>query len=244
MAGHSKWSQIKHKKAVADKKKAAIFAKISRLISVAVKEKGDADPETNPKLRMAITMAQEANMPKGNIERSIEKASGKGEGQNLEEIFIEAYGPGGVALIIKTITDNRNRTLAEIRHILNKHQGKVASEGAVMWLFENVGRISVNSYSNEEELGLIAIELGAQDIKKEVGEKKEKLVIITKPEDLDKIKISLKEKGVLIKEVMLDLIPKGELVSLDENLKEGLEKLFSDLDEQDDVQEIYSNLKN
>lgn len=242
MSGHSKWSQIKHKKAISDAKKGKIFSKISRQITVAVRGKGP-DPENNSTLRMAITMAQEANMPKENIERAIEKASGKATTDVLEEIILEAYGPGGVALIIKAITDNRNRTLAEIRHILNLYHGKLAGEGSVRWLFENVGRIIIEKNPlTEEELELEAIELGAQDIRKEKIEGQEKTIIFSKPEDLESIKKKLQEKGVMINQTSFDLIPKDKLAQPDQATLFGLQKLFDALDDQSDVQEIYSNL--
>jgi YebC/PmpR family DNA-binding regulatory protein len=241
MAGHSKWSQIKHKKAIADQRRGTIFSKISRQISIAVRKKGP-DPERNSKLRLAISLANEANMPKDNIERAIEKASGKSDGEILEEIFLEAYGPTSIALIIKTITDNRNRTISEIKNILNKNQSKLAGEGSVMWLFENVGRIVLkNTPDIDEDLELIIIEAGAQDIKKEEINNQKIIVVITKPEDLDRVKQNLEEKNITVKEAAPDLIPKDKPIKPDEKNQKSIEKLFNELDEHPDVQEIYSN---
>jgi len=179
MSGHSHWSSIKHKKGATDAKRGKIFSKISRLISIAAKEKG-ADPESNPRLRVAINKAKEANMPKDNIERAIKKGSGQIEGVKMEEIFYEAYGPSGIALIIEVITDNKNRALSEVKHALSRFDGKMAETGSVKYLFDK---------------------------------KAEKW------------------------------IPKYPIEITDEKTKSQLEKLFNALDENDDVQEIYSNLK-
>lgn len=135
MSGHSKWSQIKHKKGITDQKKAKMFSKFSRLITLAAKEKG-GDPTANPKLRLAIEKAKEINMPLGNIERAIKKGTGAGEAENLEEVLYEAYGPGGTAILIEAITDNKNRTLNEIKHILNEHSASFGAPGSVLWAFE------------------------------------------------------------------------------------------------------------
>lgn len=179
MSGHSHWSSIKHKKGAMDAKRGKIFSKISRLISIAAREKGE-DPESNPRLRVAISKAKEANMPKDNIERAIKKGSGQIEGVKMEEIFYEAYGPSGIALIIEVITDNKNRALSEVKHTLSRFDGKMAETGSVKYLFDK---------------------------------KAEKW------------------------------IPKYPIEITDEKTKSQLEKLFDALDENDDVQEIYSNLK-
>ena len=179
MSGHSHWSSIKHKKGTADAKRGKVFSKLSRLISVAAREKG-SDPEMNPRLRMAIDNARKENMPKDNIERAIKKGAGGAEGEKIEEIIYEAYGPSGIAIIIETITDNKNRTIAEIRHILKQFGGKLAEGGSVLYLFDKK--------ENEWE-------------------------------------------------------PKYPLEITDQKIIGQVEKLFEALDENDDVQEIYSNLK-
>jgi YebC/PmpR family DNA-binding regulatory protein len=240
MSGHSKWAQIKHKKAFSDAKKGEVFEKISRQIAIAARQ-GGADPTMNPRLRLAIELAQQANMPKENIERAIERAAGKGGEASLEELWLEAYGPAGTAIIIKAITNNHNRTLAEIRHILSEHQGKLASEGAVRWLFELVGGIVLEN-ADEEKLTLSAIDLGAKDIKKETTEGKENFVVLTEPENLEKIKTDLQKMGFSVTTAGLEFVAKDYLAP-DAKTKEGLKRLFEDLDDQDDVQEIYSNVR-
>ncbi len=178
MSGHSKWQNIKHRKESVDKKREKIFSKISRLISVAAK-KGGADPEMNPELRQAVEKAKELNVPKDNIERAIKKGSGQIEGEQIEEVIYEAYGSNGIAVIIKCITDNRNRTLSEIKHILSNFEGKMAQAGSVSYMFNKKGENWVAKYTTEA----------------------------------------------------------------DQETKAKIEKLFEALDENDDVQEIYSNLK-
>lgn len=243
MSGHSHWASIKHKKGAEDKKRGKIFSKISRQISLAAREKG-VDPETNPSLRIAIEKAKEFNVPKDNIERAIKRGAGDLEGEKLEEVAFEAYGPGGIAIIIEGITDNKNRALGEVKQILAQNGGKLVAEGAVRWMFERKGCIIVNSKSQtlepktREELELLAIEAGAEDIYWH----DDTLDIYTKTEDLEKVKKSLEEKGISVESSSLDLIAK-EMVSLDEKQKEEAEKLFEALDESDSVQEIYSNLK-
>ncbi len=238
MSGHSKWAQIKHKKALTDIKKGKIFSKIVRIIAVATREKG-ADPNTNPKLRLAIEKAREVNMPKENIERAISKASGVGSNA-LQEMMIEAYGPGGVALIIKIITDNSNRTISELRHILSDQGGKLAGEGAVRWMFESWGKIEISNLTlPESDFEMLAIEAGADDILKE----DEKVFVLTKPEHLDQTKQNLEKEGIKIKSAILDYIAKTYIAVSDETTKKKLFNLFEMMDENEDVQEIYDNLE-
>lgn len=238
MSGHSKWSQIKHKKGIADKKKAKIFSKISRMISIAAKNGND--PQANPKLRLAIEKARQVNMPKATIERAIKKASNLEKEENLEEINIEGFGPYGVALIIEAITDNKNRTLAEIRNILSKYNGKLASEGSVKWLFDFYGKIVISLENYKfEDLETMAIEFNCEDIKKE----NKNAVILTKPEDLDEIRKNFENQNIKIESKEFDYIPKNPIKLTDEEKKQ-LEKLFFELEENDDVQEIYSNVEN
>jgi len=245
MSGHSHWHQIRHKKGAADIKKGKIFSKIARMITVAAKEKG-GDPETNPKLRLAIEKAREVNMPKENIEKAIKRGTGELEGTKIEEVTYEAYGPGGIALIIETITDNKNRTISEIKHILSKFGAKLADPGSVSYLFEKKGVITLKKEKPEastEEIELLAIENGAEDIKTRNGY----LEIQTKPENLENLKQKIEENlkpesPIKIESVSLDWIAQNYLET-DDKTKEQLEKLFEALDENDDVQEIYSNLK-
>jgi len=242
MSGHSHAKKIRHQKEITDQKKGQMFSKIARLISVAAKE-GGPNPETNSKLKVAIEEAKKFNLPKDNIERAIKQATGGGEEANLEEVLFEAYGPSGIAIIIEGITDNKNRTLGEVKQVLNQNQGKLVGEGSVKWMFERKGCITLritNQYksTNKEKLEMLAIEVGAKDIYWH----EDILDIYTKTEDLEKIKRALEEKGIKIESASLDWVPKEE-VSLDEKTKEACQKLFEALDELDSVQEIYSNLR-
>ena len=237
MSGHSHWHGIRYKKELEDKKRAKIFSKISRQIAVAARE--GKDPETNPKLRMAIEMAKEFNMPNENIERAIKRGSGEIEGEKLEEVTFECLGPGNVAIIIEGITDNKNRTLSEIKQILQKEGGKLADEGSLRWQFKRMGTIRVNAQNvNKEDLELLAIDLGAQDFKW----RNSMLEIYTKPENLERIKSKLEERKIPIESAQLEWVPEQE-IEVSKKEKEALERLFEALDENDAVQEIYSNLK-
>ncbi len=242
MSVHLHWSSIKHQKGAADQKRGKVFSKLSQEISVAAKEKG-GDPETNSVLRIVIERAKKFNLPKENIERAIKRGTGELEGVKLESVVFEAYGPGGIALIIEGITDNRNRTFSEIKQILNQNNGKLANEGSVKWLFEKKGCLTLNfeSYKDskdKEDLGLSAIEAGAEDIYWHNNA----LDIYTRPEGLEKVKKNLEEKEVQVETASLDWVAKEE-IEVDEKTREACEKLFESLDENDAVQEIYSNLK-
>ncbi len=239
MSGHSHFKTIKAHKEVADVKKGKIFSKIGRLITIAAKEAG-GDPITNSKLRLVIDQAKKFNMPKENIERSIKKGTGELVGEKLEEVSFEGFGPGGVSLIIEGITDNKNRTLGEIKTILNQNNGKLAGEGAVRWMFDKKGVITINCESKmKEELELLVIEIGAQD----VFWQDSLLDIYTKPEDLEKIKKELEEKQIKIESAVLGWVAKEEIEASNKE-KEASQKLFEALNENDDVNDIYSNLKN
>ncbi|MDO8486115.1 MAG: YebC/PmpR family DNA-binding transcriptional regulator [Candidatus Staskawiczbacteria bacterium] len=239
MSGHSHFKTIKAQKEVADAKKGKIFSKMGRLITIAVKEAG-GDPITNSKLRLVIDQAKKFNMPKENIERSIKKGTGELVGEKLEEVSFEGFGPGGIALIIEGITDNKNRTLGEIKTVLNQNGGKLAGEGAVRWMFDKKGIITINCELNEKEkLELLAIELGAED----VFWHDNLFDIYTKPEDLEKIKKSLEEKQIKIESSSLEWVAKEE-VEISDKEKALSQKLFEALDESDDVNDIYSNFKN
>jgi YebC/PmpR family DNA-binding regulatory protein len=243
MSGHSHFKSIKYRKAITDAKRGKIFSKLSRQISVAVKEKG-SNPEMNPKLRLAIEEARSFNMPKDNIERAIKRGSGELEGAKLESVLFEAYGPGGIAIIVEGITDNKNRTLGEIKQVFNQNNGKLADSGSVKWMFERKGCITINSksqisnFKNRGELELLAIEAGAEDIYWH----DDVLDIYTKPEELEKVNKNLEEKGIQPESTTLDWVAK-EQVELDQKQKEVCQKLFETLDENEAVQEIYSNLK-
>ncbi len=238
MSGHSHFKTVKATKDANDAKKGKIFSKLARVITVAVKEKG-ADTSTNAQLKTLIEKAKEFNMPKENIERAIKKGTGELAGENLEEVSFEGFGPAGSAIIMEGITDNKNRTLGEIKGILSQYGGKMAGEGAVTWMFERKGFIAIDYQGkSKDELELLAIEVGAQDI----APQDSALYIYTKPEDLEKIKKALEEKNLNIEEANLNWVPKEE-ISLDEKGKEQNQKLFEALDENDAIQNIYSNLK-
>ena len=193
MSGHSHWSSIKRAKEATDQKRGKVFSKIARQISVVSREKG-GDIETNASLRIVIDKAKKLNMPKENIERAIKRGSGEfGEGK-LEEFIFEAYGPGGIAVIIEGITDNKNRALGEIKQILSKNGGKLASEGSVKWMFNQKGVILIENKGNKDELEMKAIEAGAEDIKWE----DDNLIVYAKAEDLEKTKKNLENQGTEI----------------------------------------------
>lgn len=241
MSGHSHWASIKYKKGLEDAKRGQAFSKVTRLISLAAREKG-SDPKTNYKLRIAIDQAREFNMPQDNIERAIKKGTGEIEGVIIENILLEGFGPGGIGILIEAITDNKNRTVADARNILENYGGKLAS-GGVLWMFEQKGVIEIDtkdqiSNLKNEDLELLIIEAGAEDIE----HKPDTLEVYTKPEELEKVKKDLEEKGIKIKSAALGWNSKEEINIEDKTVKEKIEKLFEALDEHDDVQEIYSNL--
>jgi YebC/PmpR family DNA-binding regulatory protein len=243
MSGHSHAKTVRKKKESDAQKRGQIFSKMARLIWVAVKQ-GGANPETNPKLRMAIETAKSYNVPKENIERAIKQASGEIEGKTLEEVSFEAYGPGGIALIIEGVTDNKNRSLNELKQVLQKYNGKLVGEGGVKWMFERKGCVTIDQNEQPEELKdkekleMLAIEAGAEDILWHDGE----MDVYCSVENLNEVKNELAKKGVKIEWLGLDWKPK-EMVSLSEKEKEVCLKFFEALDEFDFVQEIYSNLR-
>jgi YebC/PmpR family DNA-binding regulatory protein len=242
MSKHSHWATIKRKKEISDKKRGQIFSKILRMIAVAAKE--GTDLKTNPKLRLAIEKARDFNVPKETLERAIKKGGGEIEGQAMEEFLYEAYGPGKVAILIEGITDNKNRALNEIKKILEKNQGKLVTPGSIKWMFERKGYIAINlksqipNFQKKEELEMLAIETGAEDL----HWSDDILEIYTKPENLENVKKNLENQGIKIEDTSLDWIAKEE-IKVNEEEKIAIQKLFEDLDESEEVQEIYSNLK-
>ena len=242
MSGHSHFSTIKRKKEITDAKRGKVFSKLARQVLIAAKEKG-GDIETNSSLRMIIEKAKGLNMPKDNIERAIKKGTGELEGEKLEEIMYEAYGTGGIAIIIEGITDNKNRTLSEVKQTLNQFQGKLADSGSVKWMFERKGAIILDKEQtmNKDDLEMKIIEDGAEDFSWIEQEDGVYLEIYTKVENLEAVKNQLEEQGIKIETAGLDWIAK-ETIKLDNKQKNTAEKLFDELDENDAVQEIYSNL--
>lgn len=243
MSGHSHAKTIKHQKELADKKRGAAFSKMIRLITVAVKE-GGANPETNNKLRMAIDLARSVNMPKDNVERAISRASGAEGGEAFVEFLFEAYGPGNIAVLIEGITENRNRALGEIKQILNQNGGKMVGEGAIRWMFERKGVVDVDmegqpeNFKNKEALEMTAIEAGASDM----NWYENILDIYTEPDKSEEVKKTLENKGVKVDSFSVGWVPKEE-VETDQKTKEQCERLFEALNDNDAVQEVYSNLK-
>jgi YebC/PmpR family DNA-binding regulatory protein len=243
MSGHSHFKSIKHQKDIADAKRGKVFSKMARVITIMAKEKG-GDPEANAKLKIAIEQAKSFNMPRENIDRAIQKGTGALAGENLEEVIFEAYGPGGIAIIIEGIADNKNRALGDIKQILNQCNGKLAGEGSVRWMFERKGVITIDSklqntnFNNKENLELEAIEAGAEDISWD----NDILDIYTKVENLETTKKTLETKGLKIDSVKPAWIAK-ETIEVHEKEKESCQKLFEALDENDTVQDIYSNLR-
>lgn len=238
MAGHSKWAQIKHKKAQVDAKKGKIFTKLVREISVAAKL-GGGDPEKNPRLRAAIEKAREFNMPMENIKRAIMKGTGELAGAAYEEVVYEGYGPGGVAILIEAMTDNKNRTVSEIRHILSRHGGSLGESGCVSWLFEKKGYILVDKNSVDEDTLLqVALEAGVEDVKNDP--KEDNYEIIVSPENLKDVKAFLEKAGINVSLAEVTMLPKN-YVPIEGEDAEKMLKLMDALEDHDDVQNVYAN---
>jgi len=234
MSGHSKWSTIKHKKAVEDAKRSKVFSRIAKAIMVAV-QNGDTDPETNSALKLAISQAKKANMPKDNIERAMKRGSGD-DAMQIEEVTYEAMGPGGVAMIINCATDNTNRALTEVKTALKKNNGKFVPSGSVSFQFEHVGYISIEP-TDPEEAELVAIDADALDVFAEGNN----LIIITKPQDLHKTLKALEPVTKNVSEARLTYNP-TQTVTLNDEDKEKYETLYNIIEELDDVTEIFDNV--
>lgn len=236
MSGHSKWSTIKHQKAIEDKKRGKIFSKLAKVITVAVRE-GGADQETNHKLRVAIDQAKEANMPKDNIKRAIDRGAGGEKGGGLEEIIYEAYGPEKIALMVECITDNKNRTGSEIRSFFERNGGVIASPGAVSYLFKRQGMLLVEKEKDFENQALQLIDLDIEDFS-EAGELVE---VYTQPAQLEEIKRKIIKAGFRVKQADLSYKPVNSVSVADPEKKKKLLNFLNELDELDDVQKIYCN---
>ena len=236
MSGHSKWSQIKRQKGVTDSRRGQLFTKLNREIEAAVRQGGDS-PEMNFRLRLAIQRARDSNMPIDNIERAIKRAAGETEGANLIEATYEGYGPGGVAILIETLSDNRNRTISEIRNVLSRGGGNLGESGCVTWIFEPKGVITVTKEdAEEEELTLYIIDAGAEDIKVIDGS----LEVHTKPEDLEGLRKALEERDLAIVSAEVLMVPKS-VVMLGEKAALQALRLLDRLEELDDVQRVFTN---
>jgi len=236
MSGHSKWSTIKRKKAAADNKRGAIFTKLAKEIQLAAKA-GGGDTETNFKLRLAIQRARASNMPSDNIERAIAKATGGGEAEQLDEVSYEGYGPGGTAILVTAVTDNRNRTVAEIRHEFTRAGGNLGENGSVAWQFESKGTIAVaTDDQDEDEVVLAAIEAGAEDV--DAGEGA--VEIQTAPGEFEAVRQALDEAGLTIEHADMAMVPTST-ITLDEGTAKQTLRLLDALEELEDVQRVYSN---
>jgi YebC/PmpR family DNA-binding regulatory protein len=237
MSGHSKWSTIKRKKGAIDAKRGQIFTRLIKEITVAARS-GGGDPEGNSRLRAAINTAKTENMPKENIARAIKKGTGEIAGEVYEEILYEGYGPGGVAVLVDCMTDNRNRTVADIRHYFAKSGGNLGEFGCVSWMFEKKGLIQVDkSLITEEKLMDMALEAGAED----VGEEETEYQVLTAPEDFDTVRTALEEAGLTFLEASITRIPKNTLEVTDEKNARSLMKLLENLEDHDDVQNVNAN---
>jgi len=237
VSGHSKWSTIKRKKGANDAKRGKIFTKLIKEITIAARM-GGGDPDGNPRLRSAIIAAKAENMPKDNIERAIKKATGDLEGAAYEEILYEGYGPGGVAVLVETMTDNKNRTVADVRHFFAKSGGNLGESGCVAWMFDKKGSIVIDREGvDEEELMEIAIEAGAED----VIEEESTFQILTEPDDFNAVVEALEAKGITYAEAAISMVPKNTVEVTDEKTARSLLKLLDNLEDNDDVQKVHAN---
>ncbi|UCD55263.1 MAG: YebC/PmpR family DNA-binding transcriptional regulator [Candidatus Omnitrophota bacterium] len=236
MSGHSKWASIKHKKGAADAKRGRLFTKLIREITVAARH-GGGKPDANPRLRLAIQRAKDANMPQDNIDRAIKKGTGELEGVNYEEVTYEGYGPGGIAIMVEVLTDNKNRATSEIRNIFSKKGGNMAGSGSVNWIFQKKGYIVINKTELEEDkLMSVVLESGAEDLKTDEST----YGVTTEPADFDSVKKALETHNVKIEAAEITNVPKNTIRITGDNAKKVL-SLVNELEEQEDVQNVYAN---
>jgi YebC/PmpR family DNA-binding regulatory protein len=236
MAGHSKWKQIKHKKAITDNKRAAAWTKLIREITVAAKA-GGGDPAGNPRLRLAIDTAKGANMPNENIDRAVKKGTGELEGVSYEEVTYEAYGPAGVAIMVDTLTDNANRTVADLRKWLSRNGGNLGTTGSVAWMFDRRGQIHIDAEKYDEERVMeAALEAGAVDVEVEEGG----YTVLTEVPEFHAVQDALREQGIVWEDAELAMVPKTE-VKVEGPAADQLVKLLDLIEDMDDVQKVYSN---
>ncbi len=237
MSGHSKWHSIKHKKGALDAKRGKLFTKLIKEITVAARTGGSGDPAQNPRLRKAVSDAKAANMPNETIERAIRRGTGEIEGAHYEEVTYEGYGPGGVAIILQTLTDNRNRTVSELRHLFSKNGGNLGESGSVAWMFQKKGSIIVDrNAKTEDELLEIALEAGAEDMQTD----EDNYQILTAPEDFHVVLEAIKNKGIEPLSAEVAMIPQN-YVHLEGKEADQMLKLYEALDDHDDVQHISAN---
>jgi len=236
MSGHSKWSTIKHKKGAADKKRAKIFTKLIKEITVAARM-GGGDPMANPRLRHAIDSAKAQNMPKDNVDRAIKKGTGDMDGVNYEEIMYEGYGPGGVAVMVECLTDNKNRTIADVRYIFNKAGGNVGTDGCVAWMFDKKGVITISKENTDEEtLMEVALDAGAEDIKDEG----DSFDVLTAPEEFDVVKDAIDGAQITYEVAEISMVPQNT-TAVSGKEAEQMIQFMEALDDCDDIQNFYTN---
>jgi YebC/PmpR family DNA-binding regulatory protein len=237
MSGHSKWSTIKRKKGAIDAKRGKVFTRLIKEITVAARQ-GGGDPEGNPRLRSAIGTAKAENMPKDNIARAIKKGTGEIAGEVYDEIMYEGYGPGGIAILVECLTDNRNRTVADVRHYFAKNNGNLGESGCVAYMFDKKGLILVDKSGVEEEVLMdTALEAGAEDVVEEESEYQ----ILTAPEDFEDVRSALEESGVTFLDASISMMPQNTVEVVDEKIARSLMKLMESLEDHDDVQNVYAN---
>jgi YebC/PmpR family DNA-binding regulatory protein len=236
MSGHSKWSKIKHQKGADDIKRGNLFTKLTREIIISTRN-GGSNPEGNFRLRLAVQKARDNNMPLENIERAIKKASGELGGSSLAEVTLEGYGPGGTAILVSALTDNRNRTIQEVRSAFTRHGGNLGESGGVSWIFESKGVITLKAQGlDADELALTAIDAGAEDVKVE----KDYVEVYTKPEELETVRKVMEQKGLTVDTSEILNVPKT-MVQIDDKTALQALKLLDRLEEIDGVQNVYSN---
>ncbi len=241
MSGHSKWAQIRRSKGVNDARRGQLFTRLGREIVVAVREGGSGDTNANFRLRMAVQRARDANMPMDNIERTIKRALGGTEGGNYEENTYEGYGPGGTAILVQTLTENRNRTVADVRNAFNRNGGNMGENGCVDWLFESKGVIEVELEGHDpDELSIEAIEFGADDVEPATPED-EVLTIYTDPSELEKVRQALEEHKYKVLKSESTMVPKTRVELTDEKVAHQAIRLIERLEELDDVQNVHTN---
>jgi YebC/PmpR family DNA-binding regulatory protein len=236
MSGHSKWATIRRKKEKIDSARGKVFTKVIRELTIAARL-GGSSADTNPRLRSAIDAAKAANMPADNIDRAVKKGAGEMEGQVLEEVVYEGYAPGGVAILVSCVTDNKNRTVGEVRHTFTKRNGTMAEAGAVAWMFDRLGFMTLDeSQGSEDEIMEIALDAGATDVKNE----SEQWEVYTAPEDLYKVKAGLEAKGKKVSSAEISYIPKNT-IKVDADQARSVLRLVEAMEELDDTQQVYGN---
>lgn len=242
MSRHSKWSKIKHQKGAADVKRSALFTRLSKNITLAAREGGSGDPKMNFKLRLAIDQAKTVNLPKDTVDRAIQKGIGGGNEGQIERVQYEGFLPGGAAIIIESLTDNRNRTSGVVKNLLGKHGGNMGLPNSVAWMFERKGVIRISNYKdsvkNFDEFQLKMIDLGADDIQTE----EENLIIYTAPENLEKLREGLEKEQITPEETEIEFVAKEKINISETAQKEKIENLLNELDENEDIDNYYTNL--